>query len=197
MRIPGEFVAMSISSSSRSVAAMGADDYGRRRLWSGQRSSEWTYFSQRYREFISLLTLGSAPDTRTMNPRASRRNVCPHKEKQDSHDYISHRPCDVRWLRPALPLLVRLQDHVARAPSALAVCRRYSRLCRQTQATSLEQILIVLNRWDATAVSGIHPFEITDVFKRPPDNLAEPTASSERHLWLARMRRRVATSRSN
>src|SRR6516165_10878829 len=61
-----------------------------------------------------------------------------------------------------------------RAPSALAVCRRYSRVCRQTQATSLGQILIVLNCWDATAVSGIHPFEITGVFKRPPDNLAEP-----------------------
>ena len=56
---------------------LGADDYGRKRLWSGQRSSEWTYFSQRCREFISLRTLGSAPDTRTMNPRASRRNVCP------------------------------------------------------------------------------------------------------------------------
>src|SRR5262245_17617295 len=33
MRIPGESVAMSISSSSRSVAAMGADGYGRGRLW--------------------------------------------------------------------------------------------------------------------------------------------------------------------
>src|SRR5262245_40168974 len=120
---------------------------------------------------------GSAPDTRTMNPRASRRNVCPQKDKQDSHDYIAHRPCDVRWLRPVLPLLVRLQDHVAHDVPLLLeryVCRRYSRLCRQTQATSLGQILIVLNRWDATAVSGIHPFEITDVFKRPPDNLAEP-----------------------
>src|SRR5690349_15528502 len=111
MRIPGEFVAMSISSSSRSVAAMGADDYGRRRLWSGQRSSEWTYFSQRCREFISLLTHGSAPDTRTMNPRASRRNICPQKDKQDSHDYIAHRPRDVRCA--ARPLLVRLQGHVA------------------------------------------------------------------------------------
>src|SRR5262249_36510579 len=59
-------------------------------------------------------------------------------------------------------------------PFCLAVCRRYSRLCRQTQATSLGQILIVLNRRDATAVSGIHPFEITGVFKRPPDNLAKP-----------------------
>src|SRR5262245_3281118 len=46
-------------------------------------------------------------------PQGSRRNVCPQKHKQDSHDYIARRPCDVRRLRPALPLVVRLQGHVA------------------------------------------------------------------------------------
>src|SRR5689334_23149372 len=50
-------------------------------------------------------------------------------------------------------------------PFCSSGCHRYTRLCRQTQVTSLGQILIVLNRWDATAVSGIHPFEITDVFR--------------------------------
>src|SRR6516164_802723 len=60
-------------------------------------------------------------------PRASRRNVCPQKHKQDSHDYIARRPCDVRRLRPALLLLVRLQGHVAHdVPLALlAIYRRY------------------------------------------------------------------------
>jgi hypothetical protein len=38
------------------------------------------------------------------------------------------------------------------------------RLCRQTQATSLGQILIVLNRWDATANGRVrHPFEIPHI----------------------------------
>jgi hypothetical protein len=63
-------------------------------------------------DLISLVH-GSAPDTRTMNPRASRRNVCPQKDKQDSHDYIARRPRDVGWVRAARPLLVRLQGDVA------------------------------------------------------------------------------------
>src|SRR5262249_56689995 len=60
-------------------------------------------------------------------PQGSRRNVCPQKHKQDSHDYIARRPCDVRRLRPALPLVVRLQGHVAHdVPLVLlAIYRRY------------------------------------------------------------------------
>src|SRR5215475_10382692 len=75
----------------------------------------------------SLRQFARPLSTRAMNPRASRRNICPQKHKQDSHDYIAGRPCDVRRLRPALPLLVRLQGHVAHdVPlTLLAIYRRY------------------------------------------------------------------------
>src|SRR5437899_10134680 len=68
-----------------------------------------------------------SPGTRVMSLRALRRNVCPQKHEQDSRDYIAHRPCDVRRLRPAPPFLVRLQGHVAHdVPlTLLAVYRRY------------------------------------------------------------------------
>ena len=57
----------------------------------------------------------------------SRRDVCPQKYKQDSHNYITPGPRDVRRPCPALPLLVRLPDDVAHdVPLALlAVYSRY------------------------------------------------------------------------
>jgi hypothetical protein len=96
-------------------------------------------------------------------PRVLGRDICPQKYKQDSHDYIASGPRDVRRPCPALPFLVRLPDDVAHdvPPCVASGIQRLRVDCAaKTQATSLVQILIVLNRWDATARAVIHPFEI-------------------------------------
>src|ERR671924_2216643 len=71
-------------------------------------------------------------------------------------------------------------------------CERYTavtgRLCRQPRATSLGQILIVLNRRDATARERFHPFEIADLSKA---NLSGWYSPKKAPTWRLRLRARV------
>src|SRR5262245_47968197 len=112
-----------------------------------------------------------------MSPRGSRRNICPQKHEQDSRDEIARRPRDVRRPRPALPLL-RLQDCVVHDAPLLLLNGMTPRLCRQTRAMSLGQILIVLNRWDAPPMVWlIQPLEITHIQWLPSFALGENAAN--------------------
>src|SRR5262249_61662447 len=107
--MPGRSVAMSTSSSSRSVAAIGAMVMAEGRVSAPQ----GTFVGQRFHDRRKSARMSSAPDTRAMSLHALRWNVCPQKHEQESRYYIAHRPCDVRRPRPGQPFLVGLQGHVA------------------------------------------------------------------------------------
>src|SRR6476646_4468795 len=94
-----------------------------------------------------------------MSPRGLTQEHLPKEARAGSSRSNSRLPTRVRPPRPALPLL-RLQGYVVHDAPLLLLAR----LCRQTRAMSLGQILIVLNRWDAAPVVWlIHPLEITHI----------------------------------